>query len=113
MRLRKQMITRSELDGGRGSWAPHPWPLGAPLARLDRRPTDGLVAGLRGPKLGWSEGRNVRIDLRWGDGGQAQVHKSALELVELSPDVIVAPGSAAAGPALLPGRGASPARPAR
>jgi putative ABC transport system substrate-binding protein len=51
-------------------------------------------------ELGWSDGRNVRIDLRWGGGGQAHVHRNALELVGLAPDVIVAPGSAAAGPAL-------------
>jgi putative ABC transport system substrate-binding protein len=51
-------------------------------------------------ELGWIEGRNVRIDLRWGGGGQAHVHRNALELVGLAPDVIIAPGSAAAGPAL-------------
>src|SRR3954465_1735762 len=51
-------------------------------------------------ELGWIEGRNVRFDLRWGGGGQAHVHRNALELVGLAPDVIVAPGSAAAGPAL-------------
>src|SRR4051794_10162068 len=50
-------------------------------------------------ELGWSEGRNVQIDVRWG-GGQARVHRSAGELVGLAPDVIVAPGSASAGPAL-------------
>jgi putative tryptophan/tyrosine transport system substrate-binding protein len=51
-------------------------------------------------ELGWSRGRNVQIDLRWGGGGQAQVHRGAVELVGLAPDVLIAPGSAAAGPAL-------------
>jgi putative tryptophan/tyrosine transport system substrate-binding protein len=51
-------------------------------------------------ELGWSEGRNLLIDIRWGGGGQAHVHRNAVELVGLAPDVIVAPGSAAAGPAL-------------
>jgi len=51
-------------------------------------------------ELGWSESRNIQIDLRWGGGGQVDVHRSAGELVGLAPDVIVAPGSAAAGPAL-------------
>jgi putative tryptophan/tyrosine transport system substrate-binding protein len=51
-------------------------------------------------ELGWSEGRNLLIDIRWSGGGQAHVHRNAVELVGLAPDVIVAPGSAAAGPAL-------------
>ena len=51
-------------------------------------------------ELGWIEDRNLHLDLRWGGGGPEGVHKNAVELVRLSPDVIVAPGSAAAGPAL-------------
>jgi putative ABC transport system substrate-binding protein len=51
-------------------------------------------------ELGWSEGRNLQLDVRWGGGGQAAVHRGAEELVGLAPDVIVAPGSAAARPAL-------------
>jgi putative ABC transport system substrate-binding protein len=50
--------------------------------------------------LGWSEGRNLRIDLRWGGEGPDDVRKGAAELVGLRPELIVAPGSAAAGPAL-------------
>jgi ABC-type uncharacterized transport system substrate-binding protein len=51
-------------------------------------------------ELGWSESRNLQLDIRWGGSGQADVHRNARELVGLAPDVIVAPGSAAAGPAL-------------
>jgi putative tryptophan/tyrosine transport system substrate-binding protein len=51
-------------------------------------------------ELGWSEDRNLRIDPRWGGRGQAHLLGNAVELVRLVPDVIVAPGSAAAGPAL-------------
>jgi putative tryptophan/tyrosine transport system substrate-binding protein len=42
-------------------------------------------------KLGWSEGRNIRIDARWGALDDAESRKrSAQELVALQPDVILA-----------------------
>jgi putative tryptophan/tyrosine transport system substrate-binding protein len=47
-------------------------------------------------KLGWTEGRNVRIATRWAtttDGGLMQ--RYAQELAELAPDVIFAPNTAA------------------
>ena len=40
-------------------------------------------------RLGWTEGRNVRIDLRFAPGG-AQAQALAKELVALRPDVILA-----------------------
>jgi putative tryptophan/tyrosine transport system substrate-binding protein len=43
---------------------------------------------------GWSDGRNLRIDTRWTDGNPDQIHKHALELAALAPDVILAPGTA-------------------
>jgi putative tryptophan/tyrosine transport system substrate-binding protein len=43
--------------------------------------------------LGWSDGRNVRIDVRWGEDDAERMRKYAAELVALSPDVIVAGGS--------------------
>jgi hypothetical protein len=44
-------------------------------------------------KLGWTNGRNVRIDTRWplGDGDRS---RSAEELVALAPDLILASASA-------------------
>jgi putative ABC transport system substrate-binding protein len=39
---------------------------------------------------GWVEGRNVRIDSRFGEGDATLTPKLAKELVELGPDVIVA-----------------------
>ena len=45
---------------------------------------------------GWTPGRNVRLDVRWGGGDQAAIRKHAAELVALAPDVIVAGGGAAA-----------------
>jgi putative ABC transport system substrate-binding protein len=51
-------------------------------------------------QLGWTDGRNVRIDTRWG-GGDAERHRRyAAELVTLTPDVILASSSPALGPLL-------------
>jgi putative ABC transport system substrate-binding protein len=41
-------------------------------------------------KLGWIEGRNLRIDLRFGAGDPATVRAYAAELISLTPDVIFA-----------------------
>jgi putative ABC transport system substrate-binding protein len=38
--------------------------------------------------LGWNDGRNVRIDLRWGRGDTNRIRALAQELVGLQPDVI-------------------------
>jgi putative tryptophan/tyrosine transport system substrate-binding protein len=46
-------------------------------------------------KLGWTEGRNVRIDVRWAGGDAALDRKFATELVTLTPDVILATASPA------------------
>src|SRR5215472_6243749 len=48
-------------------------------------------------ELGWIEGRNIRIDYRWGGGDLDRVRRYAAELVALAPDVIlVGSGSALA-----------------
>jgi putative ABC transport system substrate-binding protein len=48
-------------------------------------------------ELGWTVGRNVRIDYRWG-GGNADRHRGlAAELVALTPDVILAATGAVVG----------------
>jgi len=54
-----------------------------------------FVQGLQ--QLGWSEGRNVRIDTRWAAGDAADTRKYAVELVALAPDVILAVGSGSIG----------------
>jgi putative ABC transport system substrate-binding protein len=51
-------------------------------------------------QLGWAEGRNVRIERRWGTSDAATMRKNAQELVALTPDVILANGSASMGPLL-------------
>ena len=45
-------------------------------------------------QLGWSEGRNLRIDYRWAAGDPDRTRKFAAELAALAPDVILATGSA-------------------
>jgi putative ABC transport system substrate-binding protein len=39
-------------------------------------------------KLGWTEGSNLRIELRWGAGDQEKIRRLAKEVVDLRPDVI-------------------------
>jgi putative ABC transport system substrate-binding protein len=51
-------------------------------------------------RLGWSDGRNVRIDSRWAAGDANLIRKYAVELIALAPDVILAPGSTSVGPLL-------------
>ena len=43
-------------------------------------------------QLGWTPGRNVRLEARWGGGDEAATRKHAAELVALAPDVILAGG---------------------
>jgi putative ABC transport system substrate-binding protein len=44
-------------------------------------------------ELGWTDGRNVRIEYRWGSGDAERIRKSAAELVALAPDVILVSGN--------------------
>jgi len=44
-------------------------------------------------QLGWSDGRDVRFDIRWGENDVDRDRKFAAELVALSPDVILASGT--------------------
>ena len=45
-------------------------------------------------QLGWTEGRNIKFDQRFGSAGDSDVvRRHAQELVALAPDVIVASGS--------------------
>ena len=39
--------------------------------------------------LGWTDGRNVRMDLRWGGGDNNRIRALAQELVGLQPDIIL------------------------
>jgi putative ABC transport system substrate-binding protein len=57
-----------------------------------------LPQGLQ--ELGWTVGRNVQIDYRWGAGNADLMRKHAAELAALAPDVILAHSSAAVAPLL-------------
>ena len=41
-------------------------------------------------ELGWTDGRNLRMEVRWAPGRTDMMHTFAKELVELQPDVILA-----------------------
>jgi ABC-type uncharacterized transport system substrate-binding protein len=85
------------------------WPLAAraqqPARRvavlLTGRETDAenqarlkaLVEALQ--QLGWTDGRDIRIDIRWAGGSLERVQEIVAEFVALRPDVIVSSGSVA------------------
>jgi putative tryptophan/tyrosine transport system substrate-binding protein len=46
-------------------------------------------------KLGWTEGRNLRIDTRWAAGDTDRMRTYVTELVQANPDAILANGSPA------------------
>ena len=90
------------------------WPLAARAQQADQLRRIGVLvpgdddaaiqsryaAFLQGlQQLGWIEGRNVHIDIRWSGGNPADMRKYAAELVALAPDVILSIGSAT-GPLL-------------
>src|SRR5215472_6825511 len=57
------------------------------------------VAALRGAltKLGWTEGSNLRIELRWGGGDPDMLRTFAKELVDLRPDALLGGSTAVTG----------------
>lgn len=57
----------------------------------------GRVAALRDGlnQLGWTEGRNLAIEWRWGGGDITQTNQYAEELARLAPDVLLANGTPA------------------
>jgi ABC-type uncharacterized transport system substrate-binding protein len=52
-----------------------------------------FVQGLQ--ELGWTDGRNIRIDIRYGGGDADRARRYAAELVALAPDVMLASGGSA------------------
>jgi putative tryptophan/tyrosine transport system substrate-binding protein len=48
-------------------------------------------------ELGWTDGRNVRIDTRWAAGDAERFRRYSAELVVLAPDVILASGGTGVG----------------
>ena len=98
---RREFIT---LLGGAAAW-----PLAAHAQQSDRMRHIGVLTGVKVDdpdakaqgaafeqalqQLGWTEGRNVRIDYRFAAGDAATSRKQAEELVALAPDVIMSTGS--------------------
>jgi hypothetical protein len=77
-----------------------PW-RGRPIGRADRPPSGG--ARLQRPRFerlrqsGWTDGRNLQIDIRWAAGDSELNRKYATELIALAPDAILAVTSLAMG----------------
>jgi putative ABC transport system substrate-binding protein len=100
---RREFITL--LGGAAATW----WPLTAEaqqpeqLRRIgvlmnrvaDNPEGQAAVAAFRQAlqQLGWSDGRNMRIDARWGVNDIDRDRRDAAELVALAPDVILASGT--------------------
>jgi putative ABC transport system substrate-binding protein len=89
------------------------WPLAARAQQRERMRRIGVLMSYAGDdpagqarllalaqelaQLGWIDGRNVRIDVRWSAVDPERIRSYAAELVALAPDVIVASGSAIVG----------------
>jgi putative ABC transport system substrate-binding protein len=43
-------------------------------------------------RLGWNDGHNVRIDIRWGENDAERTRRYAQELIALAPDIFLASG---------------------
>jgi putative ABC transport system substrate-binding protein len=87
------------------------WPLAVRAQQADRVRRIGALSGIGVDdpesqariaafvevlqQLGWTDGRNVRIDYRWGGGDPNNIQKQATELAALAPDVILATGGSA------------------
>ena len=61
------------------------------MVESDPRGLELITAFAQGlAELGWTVGRNVRIEYRWGAGDLDRFRRYAVELVALSPDVVLA-----------------------
>jgi putative tryptophan/tyrosine transport system substrate-binding protein len=96
-------MRRREFIAGLGSAVA--WPVVARAQQGDRVRRIGVLMGLNETdpegklrysaftqalaELGWADGRNVRVDLRWGGGDINQIRAFAQELVGLQPDIVV------------------------
>jgi putative tryptophan/tyrosine transport system substrate-binding protein len=72
-----------------------------PLAADDPQSQSRMTAFVQGlQQLGWTDGRNVRIDTRWSAADADRIRRNAAELVALAPDVILATGASTLAPLL-------------
>ena len=81
------------------------WPLAARAQQADRMRRIGVLMAFAETnldaqawiaafleelrKLGWIEGRNIRIDFRWAAADEEAMQRFAKELVALQPDLIL------------------------
>jgi putative ABC transport system substrate-binding protein len=69
-----------------------------PLAADDPEALGRITAFAQGlQQLGWSDGRNVRIDTRWHENDADRARRYAQELVALAPDILLADGTVSLG----------------
>jgi putative tryptophan/tyrosine transport system substrate-binding protein len=71
-----------------------------PFASDDREESGVLAFAQALAQIGWIDGRNARIDIRWGARDPERISRYAAALVALAPDVIVSATSASTGPLL-------------
>ena len=90
------------------------WPMAARAQQTERVRRIGVLIPIAGDRpdaqaniaaflqgmqqFGWTDGRNVQIDYRWGAGDADLIRKHAAELAALAPDVIFATGGPTVGP---------------
>ena len=68
------------------------------LAEGDAQSRVELAAFVQGlQELGWKEGHNLGIDVRWSGGNPDNIRKNATELVALAPEVVLAQGGTIVG----------------
>src|SRR5262245_46058919 len=80
--------------GAAGQWdAADRRPFGRPHSRRSGHAGPNLAFQQELERLGWSVGRNVRIDYRWGLGNAGNIRNYAEELAALAPDVILTSGN--------------------
>jgi putative tryptophan/tyrosine transport system substrate-binding protein len=95
--------------GGAAAGSCVSWPLAARAQQAGRLRRIGVLSGLslddpeskariaaflgELQRLGWSEGRNIGLDVRSGGANAPERRKNATDLVALAPDVILAIGS--------------------
>ena len=85
-----------------------------PFDENDPVPKPGLSAFTQAlADLGWTDGRNVRIDLRWAGGEFNRMRALAQELIGLEPDIILTGAEAVTAAANDPDRLCGRDRPCR
>src|SRR5262245_56644617 len=102
--------------GGAAAATPLLWPLAGRAQQQPRARRVGVLLNLTAndpesarrilafgqamQRLGWSEGRNLQIDVLWGGSDVVLARRYVTELIAAAPDVILGAGAFAIGPLL-------------